>query len=221
MNIRSGASWQQTCIARFRHYLLLKFVGTTALISLFFVGYFHVLRHPAGEATMMPLTALDELVGFQPAALYAYVSLWVYVGIPPALLRSLRELVAYGWWIAGLCIVGLACFYIWPTVVPAYVVDTARHPGFGLIRGLDAAGNACPSLHVATAAFSALWLDRLLREIGATIRVRAVNWLWFALIAWSTLATKQHVALDLLAGIALGSAFALASLQLRPREITS
>ncbi|MBI5784577.1 MAG: phosphatase PAP2 family protein [Rhodocyclales bacterium] len=212
-------NWPRDLLARLRRYLPLKGVGTTAFISVFFVGYFHVLRSTAHEAVLMPVTALDDLVGFQPAALYVYVSLWVYVGLPPAIMRDLRELIAYGWWIAALCVAGLACFWFWPTAVPLHPVDTNLYPAYRLIQGLDAAGNACPSLHVATAAFSAVWLDRLLAEIGAGWRMRTINWTWFAAIAWSTMATKQHVALDVLAGILLALAFALPSLRLRAKEI--
>jgi len=208
-------TWWRQSLARFRRHMLLKIVGTTAFISIFFVGYFQVLRHTAYEVTLMPLTALDRLIGFQPEALGFYISLWFYVGIPPALLHGFRELVAYGCWIAALCLAGLACFHFWPTAVPRFAIDTALYPGFEVIQGIDAAGNACPSLHVATAAFSAIWLDRLLREIGAGTAVRTINWTWFALIAYSTMAIKQHVALDVLAGLLLGLAFALPSLRNR------
>lgn len=207
---------RQAWLARLKRYLLLKVAGTTAFITLFFVGYFHVLLHPAHLVTPMPEIWLDRLIGFQPIALVFYASLWVYVGLPPALLSGLRELVAYGCWIAALCLAGLACFYFWPTAVPPYPVDTTLYPAFAVIQGLDAPGNACPSLHVATAAFSAIWLDRLLRELGSGVTMRTVNGLWFLAIAWSTLATKQHVALDVLAGLLLGLAFALPSLRLRP-----
>jgi membrane-associated phospholipid phosphatase len=208
-------TWWRQALMRFRRHMLLKTVGTTAFITLFFVGYFHVLRNTVYEVTLMPLTALDHMIGFQPAALIAYVSLWFYVGIPPALLLGFRELVAYGAWIAALCITALVCFHFWPTAIPAHVVDSELYPGFGLIQGMDASGNACPSLHVATAAFSAIWLDRLLREIGASKTARAGNWIWFWLIAYSTLAIKQHVTLDVLAGLLLGIAFALPSLRNR------
>lgn len=208
--------WMQGLGIRLRRYFLLKAVGTTVFISLFFVGYFHVLRATAGQATVMPLTLVDDLVGFQPVSLYAYVSLWLYVGLPPAVMLGLRELLAYGAWAAALCLTGLACFWFWPTAVPPYAIDVGRYPGFHLIQGLDAAGNACPSLHVATAAFSAVWLDRLLSEIGTGARMRLANWAWFVAIAWSTMATKQHVALDVLAGCALGVGFAMVSLWARP-----
>lgn len=216
-----NVSWPNELLVRFRHHLLLKSVGTTAFISVFFVGYFYVLRSTAHLSVLMPATALDDLVGFQPAALYVYVTLWVYVGIPPAIMANLRELIAYGWWIAALCVAGLACFWFWPTAVPHHLVDTNLYPGYRLIQGLDAPGNACPSLHVATAAFSAVWLDRLLADIGAGWRIRAFNWTWFTAIAWSTMATKQHLALDVLAGLLLAAAFALPSLRFRPLESAS
>lgn len=211
-------SWQRNLFDRLRRYFLLKALGTTVFITVFFVGYFHVLRSTAHLAVPMPVTALDDLIGFQPAALYAYVSLWVYVGLPPAVIYGLRELIAYGWWVGALCVTGLLCFWFWPTAVPPYPVDIDLYPNFRVLQGLDASGNACPSLHVATAAFSAVWLDRLLAETGTGWRLRTINWAWFVAIAWSTMATKQHVALDVLAGGALGVAFALASLRWRPRS---
>jgi membrane-associated phospholipid phosphatase len=44
-----------------------------------------------------------------------------------------------------------------------------------------------------------------------------LNVAWFAAIAWSTLAVKQHVVLDVVAGALLGLAFALPSLRWRVR----
>ena len=163
----------------------------------------------------MPLTALDRVVGFYPPALVLYASLWLYVSIPPALLESRRELFDYTWAIGGVCLIGLACFLLWPTAVPPLDFDRGRHPGFQVLQGLDAAGNACPSLHVATALFSAVWLAVLLREMRAPWIVRGANWAWGLGIVYSAMATKQHVALDVLAGAVLGLAGAGLSLRYR------
>ena len=197
---------------RVRAWVWLKVPGTLAFMCLFFVGYFHLLRYPAQPAVEMPLTAIDRWVGFQPWALWPYVSLWVYVVLPPALMPNARELIRYGWWIGGLCVAGLACFYWWPTAVPLQPGDVAAPATFDLLRGVDAAGNACPSLHVATAAFSALWLERMLRELAAPRWLRAASACWFALIVWSTLAVKQHVWWDVAAGLLLALAVAVPSL---------
>lgn len=213
-----GQAWIGELVRRSRKHLLLKIVGTTAFMTIFFVGYFHLLRNPAFPMMQMPLTAVDRMVGFTPAALLAYVSLWFYVGIPPGLLSSVRELVSYGIWIGGLCIAGLLCFYFWPTAIPPRTPESTNFPGFSLLQGVDAAANACPSMHVATAIFSAIWLDHLLCKVTARPIVRAGNWCWFVLIAYSTLAIKQHVALDVLGGLILGVAFALPSLRYRPSD---
>ena len=200
---------------RLRARVWLKVPGTLVFMWLFFVGYFHLLRHPAQAAFVMPLTAIDRWVDFQPWALWPYVSLWVYVVLPPALMPNTRELIRYGWWIGGLCIAGLACFYLWPTAVPLPAADFAPPATFDLMRGVDAAGNACPSLHVATAAFSALWLERMLRDLAAPRWLRAASACWFVLIVWSTLAVKQHVWWDVAAGLLLAVAVAVPSLHWR------
>ena len=206
----SGACWQ-----RIRHQFVLKTVGITGFMWLFFVAYFYLLRHPARPVFEMPLVALDHWVGFQALSLPAYVSLWVYVGLPAGMMQNLRQLVVYGFWIGLLCLLGLTCFYLVPTAIPPTLVptDIALHSGFALLQGVDAAGNACPSLHVATAVFSAIWLHRLLNTVSAPHWTRALNALWAVLIVWSTLATKQHVVLDVVAGTALAVLVALPSLR--------
>jgi membrane-associated phospholipid phosphatase len=70
---------------------------------------------------------------------------------------------------------------------------------------VDLAGNACPSLHVAFAVFTGIWMDRLLKEMRSAHVLLALNWLWCLGIVYSTLATRQHVVLDVIAGAALGA----------------
>jgi len=80
---------------------------------------------------------------------------------------------------------------------------------------MDASGNACPSLHVATAIFSGIWLNHLLRRFGAPLWILICNWTWCIAIVYSTLATRQHVAVDVLAGLVLGVLAAWLSLRQR------
>jgi membrane-associated phospholipid phosphatase len=190
-----------------------KMAGTTLGMTAFFVAYFWLLRHPAYPVTIMPLTALDRLVGVQPAVLPLYLSLWFYVSLAPALIVNRRELLSYGVAALLLGVTGLAIFYFWPTAVPAAAVEWSHYPSLAFLKSADAAGNACPSLHVAFAVFSAVWFERLWRELGAGKAVRAANWLWCAGILYSTLATRQHVFLDVLAGAALGAVAAAANLR--------
>ena len=219
------AGWRHTLRRHWWHLQGLKAVGICAFMALFFAAYFRVLHNPVNPVTTMPLTPLDAWIPLQPAAFWVYISLWLYVGIAPALQPSLRALLQYGVWATALCATGLACFYLWPTAVPsqAHHLDpaVAQHAGFALMRGLDAAGNACPSLHVGTAMFTAWWLHRLLAAAHAPAWPRLLNAAWFLAIAWSTVAVRQHVVLDVVAGAALGSVFAVLSLRFGPTPGTA
>ncbi|MEO8936688.1 MAG: phosphatase PAP2 family protein [Burkholderiaceae bacterium] len=209
--------WTMVLVARARRFFVLKAVGITACTWLFFVGYFHVLRHPAYPVTVVPTTALDHWIPFMPQALIPYISLWVYVGIGPGLQFGFVELLVYGSWACALCGCGLVLFYLWPTQILPTAFDPMGFPGFDLLRGVDAAGNACPSMHVAIAIFTAIRIEVLFRKIGTPPWIRIVNAVWFAAIVYSTLALKQHVVVDVVAGALLGAVFALASLRWRPR----
>ncbi len=210
--------WTTEIGTRMRRHFLLKLFGTTAFTWVFFIGYFHLLRYPAFEVFVMPLTALDHWIPFQPWTLGAYLSLWLYVGVGPGLQLTFRELIVYAGWAAALCLTGLGIFYAWPTAVPPLAIDVSGHAGFALLQGVDAAGNACPSMHVAIAIFTAARIEHVLRGAGAPRLLRAANIAWFVAIAWSTLAVKQHVVLDVVAGAALGLAFVPPSLRWRPAD---
>ncbi|WP_345534118.1 phosphatase PAP2 family protein [Viridibacterium curvum] len=213
---RTARSLPAIVWGRFKRHCVLKFIGLTLFITVFFMAYFHLLRHPAFPVTVMPTTWLDELIPFQPWSLLFYLSLWFYVSVPAHLTCTLRQLVAFGALCFLLCLTGLLCFYFWPTAVPPADADWASYPAFAFLQRVDAGGNACPSLHVATAVFSGVWIDRLLCHLRTHRNLRIGNALWCAAIVYSTLATRQHVALDALAGAALGGIFAMASRPLGP-----
>jgi membrane-associated phospholipid phosphatase len=105
----------------------------------------------------------------------------------------------------------LAIFWLFPTSMPPFPIDWKAYPGFDLIKGLDAAGNAFPSLHVASAVFSALWLNRLFAQFDAPKSLQWLSALQCSVIIWSTIATRQHVVLDAIGGVIVGVVFAALS----------
>lgn len=214
-------SWYHQVAAVIPRHLYLKSIGTTLFISLFFGAYFYLLKHPAYPATVMPFTWLDRLIDFQPWAMSLYASLWFYVSLPPALLATRRALYGYALAMAGTCLAALIIFYFWPTVVPIADIDWTQYPDVHFLKSIDAAGNACPSLHVATAVFSGVWLHHLLRRFSAPLSILGVNWVWCFGIIYSALATRQHVAVDVFAGLALGVLIAWFSLRQRMHVDTS
>lgn len=207
------AGWLRAAGARLLVWWPVKMTGTTIGMTVFFVAYFQVLNNPLFPVTTMPLTAIDRAIGFLPESLALYFSLWIYVSLAPALIVDRRELISYALAAAGLAGAGLAVFVLWPTAVPRPDVDWSAYPAFEFLHSVDASGNACPSLHVAFAVFTAFWIARLLQEMGAGRAARAFNWLWCLGILYSTIATRQHVAIDVVAGAALGAVVAVLHLR--------
>ena len=191
----------------------LKMLAAWLLAGGFFLCYFLLLKFPLWPVTLMPVTAPDLWIGFRPGALWLYVSLWLYVPLAPGLLHDRRELLDYYLAVVALSLAGMAVFLLWPTASPRPELDWMQYPPLGPIIAADDAGNALPSLHAAFAVFSGIWLDRLMRRAAAPHWLRGASMLWGLGILYSTLATRQHVAVDVVAGIALG--WAAAQLHLR------
>jgi len=191
----------------------LKFVGTAGGIALFLWAYFWVLRHPLGEITVMPAIWLDRMIGVQPWSFSLYVTLWLYISLGTALARDVRELANFGLASLAMGVVGLGAFLLVPTRVADAAIDWTLYPSLHFLKSVDAPGNACPSLHAAFCVFTWVVLHAQLKSLAAPRAVLGVNGLWGLGILYSTVATGQHVVLDVLAGAALGGATALAYLR--------
>jgi len=209
-----GVGWLNEVGARMRTFWPAKLFGTLLGMTAFFAVYFWLLRHPRYPLTVVPLTAVDRLIGFQSRAVFLYLSLWLYVSLAPALLIDRLELVSYGLAAAALSGIGFVVFLFWPTAVMRPDVGWPQSSAFAFLESVDASGNACPSMHVAFAVFTAVWFERLLRQMGAGRLVWVLNWLWCLGILYSTVAIRQHVVLDVLAGAVLGAAVAAVPMRL-------
>jgi len=205
--IESGAAtvperktWKQELTSRLGTLRVLKMVSTTLGIAGFFYAYFWVMRHPFSAVTVMPLTWIDELVPFQPRSFFLYASLWLYISLGTALARDLRELAAFGAASLAMTVVGLCIFVLAPTKIPDFPIDWLEYPSLTFLKTIDVSGNACPSLHAAFAVFTAFAIHRQLTVSQADRALLVCNILWCLGILYSTMAIRQHVALDILAG---------------------
>lgn len=212
MHLFHEPPWYRQLAARILILLPFKAVGTTVFMTLFFWAYFAVLHNPLRPVTMMPLTGLDAWIPVTSLAFPVYASLWVYASLPVALLRELRPMLVFGLWMASMCLLCLAIFWLFPTGVPPAGIDWRLYPEMAIIKDVDTSGNACPSLHVGSAVFAAIWLQSLLHGVTAGRLVGWLNWLFCLAILWSTVATRQHVVLDVVAGAAVGLIFGWLSL---------
>jgi membrane-associated phospholipid phosphatase len=197
--------WFHDAGVRIRHRWYVKMGGTVAIMTAFFVIYFWLLNHARSPVTLVPTIFIDRMIAFRPGALPLYISLWVYVPLAPALLLRTHDMKVYTVAVLVLSAVGFGIFVLWPTAIPKPDVDASMVTSIAYLKAVDASGNAFPSLHVAFAVFTAMLFGRLLREMRSGLLLRALNWLWCLGIIYSTIAIRQHVALDAVAGTILGA----------------
>ena len=213
MHLFQEPHWTRQIASRVLYLWPLKAVGTTLFMLLFFWGYFGVLRNPLFPVTLMPLTVVDQWIPVTAQAFPVYASLWVYASLPAALFKEFRTLALFGLWMGAMCLLCLGIFWVFPTGVPPAGIDWKLYPEMAIIKDVDASGNACPSLHVASAVFAAIWLDRLVTTISAPQVLRWLIWLHCLAILWSTVATRQHVVIDVVAGAVVGVGFGILGLR--------
>jgi membrane-associated phospholipid phosphatase len=165
--------------------------------------YIFIAELVPGRTLHVPALALDRLVPLRPAWAIVYGTLYLFLILLPVLVVRQEELLrrtvlAYLMvWIAA-----YACFLAYPTVAPRPANVIGK--GFGvwglrLLYASDPPYNCFPSLHVAHSFVSALACLRVHRRLGIVASLSAV------LVGVSTLYTRQHYVLDVLAGCLLAA----------------
>ncbi|HEU4429597.1 MAG TPA: phosphatase PAP2 family protein [Myxococcota bacterium] len=191
------------------------FAGLTVGIC---VPYFTLQRVQLFRPFTPPALALDAAVSFLPAWIWAYASLFALVPLSAALSATRADVAAFGRALVWLCVPSFLFFLLAPSAGPR-PPEAGAAAELGWLLAVDTPWNAFPSLHAGLTVICLLHarrvfvaslapLPRALLDLGALA--------WGAAIAFGALASKQHWAIDLAAGAALG---ALAhQLAVRPRR---
>lgn len=190
-------------VARMRAHLPLKVGVWVGLAIGICVPYFG-LQHVGGPAPRtLAETFVDRAIPFSPSWIYVYVSLGVLVPLAPLLAATRAELARYTVGLALLCVPCFLIFLAVPVLGPR--PTAAAGPDlYTLIVLVDRPSNSLPSLHAGLTLYSLLFTHRILgRTLSGSGRpaMATVGGTWGALILYSTLATKQHWAVDLPAGM--------------------
>lgn len=177
-------------------------------LAVFYVAasaFYPYFNHPR-PWTFSFVISIDRLIKFTPAWIVFYVIWYAYLPILGVMLfRQNRRL--YLRWIMAMIIGIASCFAIYSifqTTVPRPVV--AGNDIFSaMVRTIysnDKPYNCFPSIHVLTTFITMLAVSKL-QDIRKIITGAAfiIGWL----INFSTLFTKQHVFLDMMAGILLAT----------------
>jgi membrane-associated phospholipid phosphatase len=194
--------WARLC-ARITSHWKKKLLLTLALNLFFWVGYAWLGHHAVFPRRDVPETWLDTLIQFSPQPWgWIYLSQFLYTGTLPWLIVSKPGLRRYVVGLLWMCGISFLAFLFFPTAGPRAEYQ-GQNFAVALIQHYDGVLNAFPSLHAAFLVYTfglgwRLFPGRLPPSfIGACL-------VWAGLILYSTLATKQHYALDLMAGCLLG-----------------
>jgi membrane-associated phospholipid phosphatase len=153
-----------------------------------------------GGAVHAPEIALDRMIPVRPEWSVIYGSLFLAALLPAFVVHQQellrRTILAY----LAMWLFSYACFLSFPTIGPRPSEVTGN--GFfawvlRVIYSSDVRYNCLPSLHVAQCFLAALACHRVHRGVGA------VALAWALAVGISTLYTKQHYVLDVIAGMAL------------------
>lgn len=163
--------------------------------------YFVIGQDTAGALHHQPFTVLDRLMPLSPNWMLVYASLYLCGFILPLVVVRGRELSrqalkAY----LFVMLTSYAGFLLYPTVAPhqPFAIDGFAAWSLQLIYDIDQPYGCFPSLHVAYSFVGALACYRMHRGLGITAAA------WAGLIGLSTVYTKQHYAVDAIAGAMLG-----------------
>ena len=180
-----------------------KAMLTLVLPLVWGIPYFALQRWEGRGAQTFPLSPVDEAIAFSPGWIWIYESLLLFLPIAPWLAVGGESLRRYVRGALFLCGAAFLVFALFPVDAPR----PGELPTTGLyafVVGFDRVGNAFPSLHVGWAVYTLLFALRRLRlraPEGAAFALFSIPWV--VAIAYSTLATKQHYFIDVVAGVGL------------------
>jgi membrane-associated phospholipid phosphatase len=154
-----------------------------------------------GRTLHAPELALDRAVPLQPAWALVYGAFYLFLILLPVFVVRQEEQIrrtvrAY----LMVWLTAYVCFLVYPTMAPRpgkVIGEGFILWGLRFLYSSDPPYNCFPSLHVAHSFVSALTCYRVHRGVGIAAVICA------SLVGISTLYTKQHYVLDVIAGIFL------------------
>jgi len=178
--------------------------------------YIFIAELMPGRTLHVPELALDRVVPLQPTWALVYGSLYLFLILLPVFVVRQEEhihrtVLAY----LMVWITAYVCFLVYPTVAPrpARVIGEGFVVwGLRFLYSADPPYNCFPSVHVAHSFVSALTCYRVHRRVGIAGTLCAL------FVGLSTLYTKQHYVLDVIAGLFLACVAYVLFLRNYPRE---
>ncbi len=182
----------------------LKLLVTAAFNLFFWVGYEVLGRHAFFPLRAISLTWLDQAIPYQPQLWgWIYLSQFSFTSLLPWFLRIRSDVLRCTAGLAIMCSLSFAVFFLFPVPPPIRSISAGEPFSMAIIAAYDGSYTCFPSLHAAFLCYMAALAWRLFQK-----SMPPFGWLLCALwglgILYATIATRQHYALDLAAGAAVG-----------------
>lgn len=180
-----------------------KYPAGAILFFSAFVMYHLTNHYPVFTPRELPLLSIDRAIPFIPWTVLIYVSEYFFFMAVYLACKDMENVNKYIYSFFTTQSFSCLIFLLWPTIFPRdlYPIPDGTHPlvdGVWMwLRENDAATNCFPSLHVSTVYLSAfIFRDEQREKFPFFLG-------WGTLIAFSTLPTKQHYFIDIVAGLGL------------------
>ncbi|HEY1088504.1 MAG TPA: phosphatase PAP2 family protein [Archangium sp.] len=196
-----------------RRDLVLAALGTTVMHGIMYMLANH---YPHGAVQRLPLSPIDLAVPFMPWTVFIYLSDYFLLFVAFQFCRSRASADRFLVTLFSVIFTATLLHWAYPVGFPRELYPLPDGLPLGpfkameLLRIFDAETSCLPSLHVAAAVLGPLLISRE--------APKAFPWLmtWAIAISLSTLTTKQHYVLDVVAGATLAVAAWLVAQHLRP-----
>jgi membrane-associated phospholipid phosphatase len=159
------------------------------------------------EPLQVPRTFVDDLISLNPIWIWPYISFYFLIfGAFLYVQSEYFKKIIFCSYCTSTAAASLFYFFF-PTAIERDPYLNANETlsisawALNLIRTADTNVNCLPSMHISLSLLAALALTK------ESSKLWFISFLWFSLIAYSTMATKQHFFLDVAAGFAFGLLF--------------
>jgi membrane-associated phospholipid phosphatase len=188
--------------SRFWSHWRLKLRMVLVITPIFLAAYLGIQKLVGTPARTFNWTWFDEAAGFDIRWVYIYVSQYLIVPLPPLLAHSRDQLHRLTLGLSVTSALAFIVFLAYPVAAPRQPMPPESNFLYDWLMNVDGTGNAFPSLHVGLSTLAALYAHRVTDGFSRPARVTLLSiiWVWTLLIAWSTMATKQHYFHDVWGG---------------------
>lgn len=158
------------------------------------------------EPRPVPLSTIDEMIPLSSWWVWPYISYYFFIFGTFLFLKHEKTKKILVLTYTGSALFSCFYFFLFPTSIDRElypVSDVMGLSGWALnfIRSTDTSVNCLPSMHIALSLTATLCISMESRLKGL------LAFVWFCLISYSTMATKQHYFYDFVAGVVLSVCF--------------